>query len=433
MSLITSDDVVAFRKRRNLSRKALATESGLTEGKIWRIENKGNISDEEERALSLVGVTALGADEALPTGAAPDVATFTPRPAPTLPPVVPDVSYGFVQTHPVETVEVDFSQLVRTADGPTYDRYFSNSELQTFKECRRKWWLSWYRGLRPLRESPTGVRQIGDRLHRALKEHYVPGGPKTPDHMLDALERLIVFDRTAAGQLSDEESAKFDDEANLQRIMLEGYLQWLAETGADSELQVIHPETYLEAGLDEFDGKVALIGKIDVRVRRTTDGTHHFIDHKSVGDLRSPALMLPLDEQMKHYHLLEILGLPDDEHCAGALYNMLRRVKRTPRATPPFYQRLEVRHNPHEIATFRRRVVGEITDILAVRDELDHGASHHSVAYPRPSRDCTWKCEFFAVCTMFDDGSRVEDMLTQHFRVGDPLEYYQTEVLGGLE
>lgn len=423
MTYITGNDVVAYRQRRNLSRKALAAEAGLTEGKIWRIENKGNISDEEERALSLVGVTPLGQDEAV---ADPPTLTETPR-------VVASAVVPLAETRKVVDADVDFGALIEAASGPTFDWYVSNSELQTFKACRRKWWLAWYRGLRPIRESPVGVRQIGDRLHRALKEHYAPGGVRTQDTMLEALERLIVFDRSTVGAMSEEEAVKFEKEADLQRIMLEGYLAWLAETGADSELEVIYPETYLEAALDEFEGKVALIGKIDVRVRRTTDGAHLFIDHKSVGDLRSPTLMLPLDEQMLHYHLLETLGLPDDEHCDGALYNMLRRVKRTPQAKPPFYARVEVKHNPHELKSFRRRVVGEIEDILDVRDALDHATDHRTVAYPRPSRDCTWACDFFSICSMFDDGSRVEDMITQYFRKGDPLEYYQTEVLGGLE
>ncbi len=423
MTTLIPSDIVAYRQRRNLSRKALAAESGLTEGKIWRIENKGNISDEEERALLLVGVTSLGEDQGLPSS--PVVAAA---------PVVVAAAHDMLRDRrEVADVDVDFASLLDTASGPTYERYVSNSELQTFKACRRKWWLAWYRGLRPIRESPVGVRQIGNRLHRALKEHYVPGGPKSPDLMLDALERLIILDRSEAGQMAEEEAIKFDKEADLQRIMLEGYLQWLAETGADSEIEVIFSETYVEAALTEFEDKVALIGKMDVRVRRTTDGAHMFMDHKSVGNLRSPTLLLPLDEQMLHYHLLETLGLPDDEHCDGALYNMLRRVKRTPAAQPPFYKRLEVKHNPHELQSFRRRVVGTIEEMLEVADELDHGTSHLSVAYPRPSRDCTWACEFFSVCSMFDDGSRVEDMLTQYFRQADPLEYYQTEVLGGLE
>lgn len=437
--VITAADVVDFRRRLNLSRKRLAEMAGLTEGKMWRIENKGNISADEMRALELLGVLAV--TTAADAGLIP--------PLPPREPVVPSVMEwkntttpeveAAEDTQPVMSItepeppQVDFAELVLLSER-AYDRFFSNSELQTFKRCRRKWWLSWYRGLHLIREPAVGVRQIGNRLHRALKEHYQPEAPPHKDHLLEALERNIVVDRSLLGEVSDEVRKQFEDEANLERIMLEGYLEWLAETGADSELEIIAPETYLEAGLSEFDDLVAIIGKLDVRVRRKTDDVQMFIDHKSVGDLRTPTLMLPLDEQMLHYHLLEELNLKGDgQRTGGALYNMLRRVKRTARATPPFYQRVEVRHNEYELQSFRRRVVGLIQDIRDVEEQLAHGASHLTVAYPTPRRDCTWDCPFLPVCPMFDDGSRAEDMLSQYYEKGDPLQYYLEEMLHGTE
>jgi transcriptional regulator with XRE-family HTH domain len=406
-------DVVEFRRRRNLSRQALADITGLSQGKIWRIENKGVIHSDERDALRLAGV--IETDD---TPAAP-----LPRPP------APVVSIA-----PVEVVEdapppeVDFDAALRTV-AREYTHYFSNSELRAFKRCRRKWWLGWYRGLRPASESPVGVRQIGNRLHRALQMHYLPGTLGSPTVMLDALEREIMID---AGQLPawtlPEVREQFTKEANLERIMLEGYLEWLTETGADSELDVISSETYIEAPLHEFNDEIAIIGKIDTRVRRRIDGVRMFIDHKSVGDFKGPVAMLALDEQMLHYHLLESLA-EDAERCDGALYNMLRRVKRTAAAKPPFYERVEVRHNAHELANYRRRVVGEITDILAVREDLDAGVSHQTVAYPNPTRDCTWDCPFLAICPMVDDGSRVDGMIEEHFVVTDPLSYYVRDVL----
>src|SRR5262245_16640716 len=245
--------------------------------------------------------------------------------------VPPDVAafFGPVITEPEPAPTVD-GPAALSVSKTVYDHYFSNSEVQTFKRCRRKWWLAWFRGLHLKAESPTGVRQIGDRVHRALKSHYVPGGPPSGEALLDALEREIVID---PARLSDstlhETRKKFEDEANLERIILQGYLEWLKETGSDSELQVIAPEVYLEAALDEFNRQVALIGKLDVRLLRTSDGVHVFMDHKVVGDLTRPTRGLVMDEQMLHYHLLELLTLDGGARTDGALYNMLRRVKRT--------------------------------------------------------------------------------------------------------
>ena len=71
-----------------------------------------------------------------------------------------------------------------------------------------------------------------------------------------------------------------------------------------------------------------------------------------------------------------------------------------------------------------------INDIRDVTRRLDAGESHLSAAYPHPTGDCHWRCEFFSVCSMLDDGSRAEDMLQSLFVVGDPLERYPELVEG---
>jgi hypothetical protein len=62
--------------------------------------------------------------------------------------------------------------------------------------------------------------------------------------------------------------------------------------------------------------------------------------------------------------------------------------------------------------------------MLNVRDALDKGADHQEVAYPRPSRDCKWKCQFFSVCPLVDDGSAAEAAIEDSFAVGNPYDYY---------
>lgn len=412
-------DVIAYRQRRGMSRKQLAVSAGLTEGKVWRIENKNVIHPDEMQALELLGVIAITMPATTPSEPIVVVAA-EPKPVVTAPVLRP--------TPPPEVDLAALSALV----AKTYDKYVSNSELQTFKRCRRKWWLSWHRGLVLRSESPVGVRQVGDRVHRALKYHYVPGGPANPVAMLDALEREITLDRSRLDENTlDDVRMQFEKEADLERIILEGYLQWLQETGSDSEFEVIAPETYLETHLMDYGPtSVAIIGKLDVRVRRKTDGAHLFIDHKVVGEFTTPVRILTIDEQMKHYHLLELLtGDGDGKRTAGAIYNMLRRVKRTSRATPPFYKRVEVYHNPHELTTYRQRIQGEIIDILDVTEALHNGDNPHSVAYPSPRRECTYDCPFLQVCPMFDDGSRVEAALSSLYEERDPLDYYLTEMI----
>lgn len=312
----------------------------------------------------------------------------------------------------------------------------SNSELQTWKRCRRKWWLAWYRRLALRTEAFVGVRSTGDRIHRALQRWYVAEGETRVDPR-DALERVIVQDWTQVAELArqrdvdDEQLAglarEFAKSTNLERAMVEGYVQWLEESGADAELRVIASETPLSAQVQLDDGRqVTMIGKLDVRVKRVTDNVNLFVDHKTVGDLKSPAVTLPQNEQMLHYMLLEWLNSDDAERrCDGALYNMLKRSQRTSRATPPFYDRVEVRHNPYELAAYRRRLLGASKNILDTIQALDDGQSHFDVAYPSPRSECKWDCDYFAVCNLFDDGSAgTEDMVDVLYHEVDPRARY---------
>lgn len=314
-------------------------------------------------------------------------------------------------------------------------RRLTNSELQTFKHCRRRWWLSWYRGLRLRDEPRTGVRSLGTWVHDALSKWYVPEGetPEDPRHAFNELvreEELALLQATS--HLSDTDVATkvadFQKDADLGRAMLEGYVEWLAETGADVGLTVVAPEQVIKTVLECSKSlTVQVQGRLDVRLRRDTDLVQLFMDHKTVGNFTDPARRLPMDEQMKTYLLLEESQANGAGQVDGALYNMLRRVKRTAQAKPPFYERLEVRHNPTTVATFRERLKGEALTIDLVERGLDDGVDHHLLAYPTPSDKCSWGCEFFALCPMFDDGSRAEDFIQEHYVTVNPLDRYDHE------
>lgn len=314
----------------------------------------------------------------------------------------------------------------------------SNSETQTFKRCRRKWWLRWYRGLELQIRDPAGALSTGDRVHRALQAWYVPEGqdPVDPRYALElAIEQDWGTYTEACGGSSREPNRdaleRFAKAAQLERAMVSGYMEWLSETGVDSGLRVIAPETALTAPLtiSDQDGnagaEVDLIGKLDVRAYREVDGVRLFIDHKTTSSLTRPLQTIRMNEQMLHYHLLEWLADVSGERCDGALYNMLRKVGRSERAKPPFYDRVEVRHNHHELAAFRLRLMGVIRDIISVRAALGAGGDPLEVAYPTPNDTCSWSCEFLHVCTMFDDGSRAEDLIAKQYHAGDPNSRYQ--------
>jgi hypothetical protein len=299
----------------------------------------------------------------------------------------------------------------------------SNSEIQTFKDCRRKWWLSYYRGLQPKQRDFTGALALGTRIHAALDDYYANGTPLLEAHtkLVEAEKEILLTDFRDVYDL--------EREAELGHIMLEGYLQWVEENGVDVELEMISTEEVITAPL--FNGEVELAGKLDMRVRRKSDGARMFRDFKTVGgSLSDFANLAPMNEQILTYMLLESVKKDETERSDGGIFTMLKKVKRSAAARPPFYDQIEVRHNVFTLRSFWDRLHGTIADIMRVRTALDSGGSPAYHAYPRPSRDCKWKCQFFTVCTMMDDGSAAEAAISEMYNEADPYSYYGEEKKG---
>jgi len=302
----------------------------------------------------------------------------------------------------------------------------SNSEIQTFKDCRRRWWLTYYRRLRPKMQDFTGALALGSRIHEALDRYYSTG-----QDLLEAHADLVKEDLK---KLTDEyrDTSNLETEAELGRVMLEGYLEWVEMEGIDAELEMISTEEIIERPM--LDGKVILQGKIDMRVRRKIDGARMFRDFKTVGGSFSDfGSMAHMNEQVKTYMVLEEAQNGEGERADGAIFTMLRKVKRGAYAKPPFYDQIEVRHNKFTLRAFIEQLEGVLTEMVDTREALDAGGSHNKHVYPKPSRDCKWKCQFFAICPLFDDGSAAEAALSDAFVVADPYGYYQTNEQKGSE
>ena len=340
----------------------------------------------------------------------------------------------FIPQGPVTPPAMTFPKLAAD-EGSSIDlshlRPVSNSEIATFTDCRRKWWLSHFRKLALKDKAPVGALRVGTRIHAALEVYY----SDDPTDPFDALDRAAVEDWTDyqramgfSGQtVPAEVEAEFHANIALERTMLQGYLQWLEDTGADSEFEVVSAETFLQAPFDVGTAVVRLVGKVDLIVRRKSDGVRLVMDHKTSAAFARTLAMVDMSTQMLTYHLLETLTSEEGERCGGAVYSVLRKTKRGVRAKEPFYTRREILHNDEQLKAFRSQLTGRIRDMIQVERALLAGDSPNVVAYPSPSPDCSWKCEFVQVCPMFDNGSRVEDALQAQFTTKEPMDRYMTK------
>lgn len=298
----------------------------------------------------------------------------------------------------------------------------SNSEIRKFKRCRRAWWLTYYRKLRMIREG-VGPLSLGNIIHSVLEDYYTTENRDPATFDFETPLAALVEARLADERLPEHSHGDQLDQAELARIMLRGYFEWLQDDGADSDLEITGAEQEIEAYLGKvLDEDVWLIGKLDLRGVIKSTGETVFVDHKSCQTLSDIPKTALLDEQVKMYGLLE--RMTSDHRTGGGLWNMLRKVKRTAAAKPPFYGRSGVQHNDEVYRTFHSRVWGEVADIVRTVKLLESGADPHAVAYPNPTRDCSWDCPFFGICPQFDDGSDVEGVIAFEYEVHDPYARY---------
>lgn len=303
-------------------------------------------------------------------------------------------------------------------------RYLHHSEYRTWKNCRRRWYLTYYKrlGANPDEETVSGVRTIGTACHLALEGHY--------GHDLDA-DRVLVAYYEDLIRTHPLEARTLASDLSYARTMVSGYLSWVASTGVDADFETVATEADVSVPIDTgFDFiKVTLRGRLDQVVRRR-DGTGTLLlrDFKTVGSLvKGPDLQR--DEQLRFYALLQWLltrqaEIP--EPVDGALYTMLLRSKRTARATGPFYATVHVTYNDHDHESMLLRVIRVALETERARALLDSGADHRSVAYPNPGSECRY-CPFAAVCTMADDGSRFDDALDDLYVSTDPMGHYGSD------
>lgn len=301
----------------------------------------------------------------------------------------------------------------------------SNSEVQSFKSCRRRWWLEYYRGLKPKKADFIGPLPLGTRVHNALEQYYIDGTNPS-----DAYARLQREDNRKFLETDDsnfeDRVDKFNKESDLGRIMIEGYIEWLDETNKDAGILIAGVEKKLSHRVTEIhNGRVELIGKVDVEVRRPLDMSRAVMDHKTAVTFNPYYEFSHMSEQLMMYTQLERLDPTDDTPLDGGIYNLLKKVKRTATAKPPFYDRIDIRFNKKTLDSFWIRLLGTVNDMMNVRDSLDAGQDHKFVAYPKPQMD--WhcgKCPFFQVCPMLDDGSSAEQMIEDYYKKVDPNARY---------
>lgn len=299
----------------------------------------------------------------------------------------------------------------------------SPSEIAKFLRCRRSWALNYHYGwgVNPAYAPAVSAALLGTRIHAALEAYY--------GYDIDPCSALgVIYDHERMKR--PDAVPELTGEQDWAMIMVSGYLEWAAEHGIDEEHDVVSVEQTVELPivLSGNEGTAIVSGKLDQIVRRKVDGALCLRDWKTVGTLHKADLLV-LDPQMRIYSAV-LSAINPDLRVDGALYSMLLRSKRSARATGPFYEQVHISYNPRDHESMLIRLTGILSDMAAVKRQLEEGKEFRRVAYPTPMTDrCGWDCTYTHVCSLFDDGSRAWDAMRGNYVERDPYDYRNNELI----
>lgn len=293
-------------------------------------------------------------------------------------------------------------------------RFIRYSATKKFMRCRRSWMLSYMRGLTKARgDAPaSGQRDLGTLCHIGVEAIYNGEGglsailAEKERHTAAWVATMAAFDSTVT-ELPKEWAKVYD----LALTIIEGYIQHIEEEGYDVGETTIAVEDELQMEVGFIRGDLIIL---TVHVDRLVqdDITDEFIveDTKTVQSL-DIAQQLQVDNQLLDYAL--VYRVLRGVRVSRIRHNMLRKVGRTARATPPFYGRVEFPVNEALMQAQWRKLTGVLDDMVGVMQAIEDDPSVHvERCYPHPTRDCSWDCDFLAVCPMMDDGSDWEGVLS---------------------
>jgi hypothetical protein len=204
---------------------------------------------------------------------------------------------------------------------------------------------------------------------------------------------------------------------------VEGYMEWLEETGADQRYETYAAEEELTMPLCVIDGvRWELIGKLDRRMWDKVQERHVFMDYKTCGAFEDIIEAAYRNEQFPTYEALLRYNHPEDR-CGAGVWRMLRKVKRARDGDGKFFMDHPHSYNDHTVNAVLRRYTAMATEMSLI--EVMVAMGDDTLAYPRPNWECKWRCPYRHECPMFDDGSRIDDAINDMYVEFDPYERYR--------
>lgn len=333
----------------------------------------------------------------------------------------------------------------------------SVTELGSFRECRRRWFLAHVRNL--VGKTERKELWFGDLMHGALQVYAVKGLKKAQKEFVKLYDESMPKVKESYGGLWEGVEEMYADFKILGLGMLENYERFCEASGM--ELENVHLEQRVWVPIRDLSGKPITGTKLTARMDRVVGikGKHdlYILDYKT-GSSASTGKSFELNDQVTGY--ADIYWRLTSELPFGIIFeHLLKKIPEDPRIlkngslstaknqnTMPwqyeakmkemglmkskehleclyaleaqgfdgYFEREMTQRNVEQVLAFEKHLYFIYQDMLAV-------VADPRKAYPNPSSFRCPRCPFLSVCMAMDDGSDYEHLIETQYVV-DPIK-----------
>jgi hypothetical protein len=328
------------------------------------------------------------------------------------------------------------------------------SERIDHKRCELKWYWNWKRGLTP-RAKTFGALDLGTWVHETLAAWYVT--PKRKPGQLVAIMETVIANAFRMAEAEGAPTEVLEGATELAALAVGMMAHYGKAYGRDPAIDVVGVEIPLTFWypVDNVPGfppdeivQVAHWLKPDGLIRLKGREGFYLLETKTAATIRHQHIAI--DDQARPYmamaeHCLKRDGIiAKREKVVGILYNWLRKAvppdkpanaeglylnkdgSVSARQPPPFFKREPFTMSRRAKIQVLERVHREVIRMTRMTAALRENPPGWQALNKTPHYSCPKYCDYFAMCSLHDEGADIGAMQRSMFITRNPYLYADT-------
>lgn len=291
------------------------------------------------------------------------------------------------------------------------ERLYRQSDIGTFLWCRRNYWFSVNRRLRPVYPSgdpvPVFANALGTLVHHGVY-HASVGGTGWEEE-IRTLARQLCWPEAETPPPAGGDWPKTVDWAI---HMVKGWQEWVSDYGQEVGIETIAQEERLYVPMGTIQGDQVTITFKPDRIQED----HGLGGALIIDDVKTTQSLEPVqshNRQLMTYAILyRIITGRKPQYLSTTQLKKSMRTKGGP--LTDYYYRSQLYVTDEMYDTHHDELVQVLNEMVRLDQQLESGI--YVGALQNPSRDCGWKCRFEAPCVTHNNGGNVEHILQTDYR-----------------